>query len=475
MSAINIPKSDKFWTSRGKMGKECIIHTHDDLDGIFSAIVMKRYLINHGFTIRGYNIVDYSEGWSLVTIDKSYINVCVDYAEDHPDMDIYIDHHDGDTITAHGKKSVKTRTKSAYDGICHSLGLPVDKYCIDTINMIDSAGYDDYNVDVTLTLSGDVKQARNRLEFAAMFNQLIKRSDKATIIEVIHNCNHESVYELHRLFKLYHPANNYRWSDISRDAASLQMNNTAYLNMYKDNGGDISLYFGNFDDDGQKRIAKMNDLVRGKSRVNQQYNSQDEFLKSTSDGKSITIDGYFVAGNAMVIPDKSWCNPIRARAIMKTDINNGRYTGNTPTIILLQYGDSLQVCSNFNADGQVFATLKNGDKVNDLGEYCNKLLSNFQKYFGYETKGTDKETSAGGHPGIGNISNIHGRVDDTTAIVKGYNGTRFIDLFKNKMLQDLSGIKWDILTISWPTEEDKPKKYNKPRRTFVNVDNIRKL
>ena len=93
-AAPRIPNSPEYWIKKlGKKGKDVMIYTHDDLDGIFSAIAIKKYFIDHDFDIIGYGLVSYQEGWTIVKIDPEVINVAVDFAETHPDIDVYIDHH----------------------------------------------------------------------------------------------------------------------------------------------------------------------------------------------------------------------------------------------------------------------------------------------------------------------------------------------------------------------------------------------
>jgi hypothetical protein len=55
------------------------IYLHD-MDGIFTAIEVKKYLLNAGFTIEKYGILNYSEGWKYTTLDPKLINVVVDFA-----------------------------------------------------------------------------------------------------------------------------------------------------------------------------------------------------------------------------------------------------------------------------------------------------------------------------------------------------------------------------------------------------------
>jgi hypothetical protein len=71
------------------------------------------------------------------------------------------------------------------------------------------------------------------------------------------------------------------------------------------------------------------------------------------------------------------------------------------------------------------------------------LLTNFKQHLGYHDPdtsiGQDEITVSGGHGGIGSISNIFGNCQ-----VAPYEGLRFIDMFKNKILNDLSGVNFTI-------------------------------
>ena len=59
-SAPRIPKSEKYWKNKGKIGKDVCLIFHDDMDGIVSSILIKNYLINQGFKFvrSGYEVAD---------------------------------------------------------------------------------------------------------------------------------------------------------------------------------------------------------------------------------------------------------------------------------------------------------------------------------------------------------------------------------------------------------------------------------
>jgi len=146
-----------------------------------------------------------------------------------------------------------------------------------------------------------------------------------------------------------------------------------------------------------------------------------------------------------------------------------------PKFILLQYGGTLQVCSYKKMEemqGEL-PVLKNGQEVNDLGKYMTELLGNFQKHLGYysadTTIGQDEITVSGGHGGIGSISNVFGECK-----VEPYVGQRYVDMFKNKIITDLSGIPFN-LNLKWsePTEfnSKEPEMNNK----VIGIEDVTKL
>ena len=45
--AARMPVDIEYWKRKGKSGKNVAMYTHDDLDGIFSAIEMKNWLIEN--------------------------------------------------------------------------------------------------------------------------------------------------------------------------------------------------------------------------------------------------------------------------------------------------------------------------------------------------------------------------------------------------------------------------------------------
>ena len=467
-ASIRFPNDLEYWTKKGKKGKDVMIYTHDDLDGVMSAIAMKEYLIEHGFTIAGYAVMSYVEGWKVFTIDKQYINVCVDYAEDHPDLDLYIDHHmeEGD-LYKKSEYSIKLKSDSCYGLVCRLLGMPTDDMILSVISMIDAAKYEEYNVDIktilNFTLSDIMKEKNPRLVFAGAFNQLIKRSDYRTIIEVIHNGT-LSIYKIFKLFKIFYPLNNLkvkRGTD-KEEARNLILHGTRPTDI--EGLQDVPPFVA----DSKERLQKMTGKTAGKITDKPFIYSLEDFMNFYWNDKErkFKFDGFVVIKNLVYVPVGSWANALRARALIEKTL--GRDARNIQ-FILLDYGASLQIAAYGNIDNtKGLPTLRGGEVLDDLDKYT-KFLVNFvlRREFDFKYEGA----KAGGHKGIGNLSNILGRCQKPP-----FTGIKFMDLMKNWIIHDITGIKWKLNMI-WneaPPEET-PIKDKDINKKMMMVDQIRKV
>ena len=446
-AAPRIPVSEEYWTKRGKDGKNVALYTHDDLDGIFSAIEMKKYLLNKGFNIVKYGILNYSEGWKYTTLDPKLINIVLDFANmpgDERDqmIDYYLDHHglfSEEELERYKKSPVqKKKTASAYEAICQALGVPQDSLVLDVIDMIDAAKYTEHGVSwqrlLDFNLSEIKKSEKKRLEFAAAFNQFLKRSDTNTLLEVIKNCKDASIYSIFDVMKRVYPGNN----PITRGYRKGQE---------KD-----------FIEDSNWRQGEMIKRTSGTEDVKSVYNSYNEFASHWVKGNKVgSLNGYQLIGDLVFVPSGTWANALRARSIVEKDFNSGRLP-KEPKFILLQYGGTLQVCSYKKMEeyGDDLPKLKSGKVVNDLGKYMSELLSNFQEHLGYHDPdtsiGQDEITVSGGHGGIGSVSNIFGKCK-----LPKYDGVKYVDMFKNKIISDLSGVQFPIGLVWSDSEEGKMK------------------
>jgi hypothetical protein len=459
-----LPKSEEYWLKRGKEGKKVALYTHDDLDGIFSACEVKKYLLNAGFTIVKYGILNYSEGWKYTTLDPKLINVVLDFAnmpgDERDDMiDYYLDHHGiftPEELERYKSSPVqKKKTGSAYEAICQSLGVPQDSLTLDVIDMIDSAKYQDYKVDWQRLLDfnlSDIKKSENiRLEFGAAFNQFLKRSDSKTIISVIENCPDASIYSIFNVMKKVYPEHNQVMSGYKRGQKK------------------------DFIEDSKWRLGEMQKRTRGLNPDNKKtFTSQGEFIQTFKRGNLIRVDGYQKIGDLVFVPTGTWANALRARTIVERDFMDGKIDSE-PKFILLQYGGTLQVCSYKKMEemeGEL-PVLKNGQEVNDLGKYMTELLQNFQKHLGYHNPdtsiGQDEITVSGGHGGIGSISNVFGE-----CTIEPYVGQRYVDMFKNKIITDLSGVPFN-LNLKWSEPVEFNAKEPEMNNKVIGSEDVTKL
>ena len=456
-AALRTPSTDEqYWIGKGKIGKKVALYTHDDMDGIFCAIEMKKWLLERGFEIVKYGVVNYSEGWKYTTLDPKLINIVLDFANmpgDERDamVDYYLDHHGlfsaADLDKYKDSPVKKLATSSAYEALCIVLGLPQDELVVSVIDMIDAAKYQDYGVDWQRLLDfnlAEIKQSdKKRLEFGAAFNQFLKRSDVKTLIAVIANCKDASIYAIFNTMKALYP----------------EHNSTKYGKK-------------EFMKDSEWRLSTMQKRTRG-TGAKQTLNSQQELINMFWKGGALRLDGYLKLGDLVFVPTGTWANALRARTIVERDFKDGKIDSE-PKFILLQYGGTLQVCA-YKKMGQTenLPLYKDGKSIDDLGVYMTSLLTNFKQHLGYHDPdtsiGQDEITVSGGHGGIGSISNIFGTCD-----VAPYQGLRFIDLFKNKIFNDLSGVKF-TLNQKWGDPSESKGKEPEMDNKVIGAENVTKL
>ena len=475
MSAPRIPNDINFWKKKGKSGKDVCIYFHDDLDGLTSGCLMKKYLLEHGFTIKQAGVINYQQSWKAFNIDKSLINIAVDFSEDCPDIDIYIDHHgvfDDETKLKQKRYSIKVKSDSAATGIAKVLGMPLSSEVSEWIDMIDSANYGQYKIDVTKILNMDlseIKRSHNpKLYFASCFNQQIKRGDIVTLLEVFNAAKEPSLYEFYRLFKVFYAKNNIDWISgeevdfsISAQERMIQVNNRG-RGRTKSSGGDQF-----FDKDGK---LKKGLIMDSRGRITKKiYASSKEFFKdfkamrSTEASKKdpsnpnnfkykLSPKGYQIIGNMVFVPPGTWLNPIRIKSLVTKDRRCGIIDNQPINFVMLQYGNTIQV-TDFDVrlddvKNDDYPVAPNKSKIRHLGDYMTGLVKIFEDKADYN----DQRTFSGGHKGIGTISNIFGSYDKNRFFSTNYD---YLDLLKNKVIIDLSGVgtNWDTLTM-WNNDND---------------------
>ena len=133
-----------------------------------------------------------------------------------------------------------------------------------------------------------------------------------------------------------------------------------------------------------------------------------------------------------------------------------------------------EIVNDFNdaSIGQWFVDL-NSAVADDLGHYMTGLLNNFKAHLDYydpdTTVGQDEITVSGGHGGIGSISNVFGTCEKAP-----YTGLRFIDMFKNKIINDLSGVKFN-LSLRWSEKQEYKAKEPEMDNKVLGASDVTKI
>lgn len=167
-----------------KRYKKAKIYFHQDLDGVTTAIAMKKYLENQGFKVVDCEIIQYGEKeWAVKKPDGQgdVMPVLVDFAHGKPMFEIHTDHHDSqvgvekDTATSfkHSRSNVETisQTISPKD-----LFKDEDLYVVSTI---DSANFAVNQITPKMVMNfvfkydKDKSVRRNKLMMGLVVNKLL--------------------------------------------------------------------------------------------------------------------------------------------------------------------------------------------------------------------------------------------------------------------------------------------------------------
>lgn len=162
--------------------REAEIYFHMDLDGVTSAIGLKKYLERYGVkTVDAHHIQYGGREFAVPKPQKGRLNVMVDFAHGKPMMHIHTDHHSQqsgiETSTSskfkHDPSNVQTISQEISP---NDLFPPQD---VEMISMIDSANYAKYDVspdevmDSVFKASRDVSIEKNRIKMALACNKIL--------------------------------------------------------------------------------------------------------------------------------------------------------------------------------------------------------------------------------------------------------------------------------------------------------------
>jgi len=134
-----------------KQYKKAKIYFHKDLDGVTSALGIKKYLEDNGIKVVDAEPIQYGgEEYSVKKVGKGILPVLVDFAHGKPMMKIHLDHHDNQVGFDKLKQSVSfSKTPSNIEYISQTIS-PTDVFSkkdIDVISTVDSADFSKYGLN----------------------------------------------------------------------------------------------------------------------------------------------------------------------------------------------------------------------------------------------------------------------------------------------------------------------------------------
>jgi hypothetical protein len=128
------------------------IYFHQDLDGVTTAIAMKKYLEDNGIDVVGAHIIQYGDKEFAVKKNDAQgdvMPVLVDFAHGKPMFVIHTDHHDKQVGVEKDTKSTQFRTARSNVETISQVVSPKDLFPssdILLINTVDSADYAKYDI-----------------------------------------------------------------------------------------------------------------------------------------------------------------------------------------------------------------------------------------------------------------------------------------------------------------------------------------
>ena len=161
-----------------------IIVTHQDSDGVFSGIAMKKYFENYGFKVIDVQIIQYGDKeWSLKKSDPNdKILYCLcDFAHGKPMFTIHLDHHDTQAGVEQGTATNFKSSRSNVETISQSVS-PKDIFSpedITLISTVDSADYAKHDItpeevmNYLFKLDKDKSLQRNKMLMGLVVNKLL--------------------------------------------------------------------------------------------------------------------------------------------------------------------------------------------------------------------------------------------------------------------------------------------------------------
>lgn len=229
------------------------IYFHQDLDGVTSAIAMKKYLEDNGIKVVDTEVIQYGDKeFSVKKADAQgeVMPVLVDFAHGKPMFVIHTDHHDrqagaeetGSVSFRQARSNVETLSQI----IPSSESFTSED--VKTISMVDSANYAANDITPEMVMNyiykfnKDTSAAQNRMMLGLVTNKLLLafKNKKGFLETLVMECQPSLLSIFNKIRKIMKQE---RWADLNR----LEMNKAGYVSQmknYPEIEGNIIVQYG---------------------------------------------------------------------------------------------------------------------------------------------------------------------------------------------------------------------------------------
>ena len=233
--------------------KQAKIYFHQDLDGVTSAIAMKKYLEDNGIEVVDSEIIQYGDKeFSVKKADArgEIMPVLVDFAHGKPMFVVHTDHHDrqagaedtGSTSFRQSRSNVETLSQIIPSSEIFTAGD------VETISMVDSANYasneitPDMVMNYVYSFDKDSSAKRNRMMLGLVTNKLLLAfKNKPGFLEKLVMDGQPSLLSIFNIIRK--EMKDKGWADIDK----LEMNKAGYVSQmqsYPDIEDNIIVQYG---------------------------------------------------------------------------------------------------------------------------------------------------------------------------------------------------------------------------------------
>jgi hypothetical protein len=224
-------------SNRYKLAK---IYFHQDLDGVTSAIAMKKYLQDNGIKVVDSEVIQYGEREFAVKKADAHgevMPVLVDFAHGKPMFVIHTDHHDRQAGAEETGSVSFRQSRSNVETL--SQIVPTSEIFtsedVQTISMGDSANYalNDITPDMVMnyvySFDKDSSAKRNRMMLGLVTNKLLLafKNKKGFLETLVMECQPSLLSIFNKIRKIMKQEG---WADIDK----LEMNKAGYVSKMKD-------------------------------------------------------------------------------------------------------------------------------------------------------------------------------------------------------------------------------------------------